>query len=138
MKTTQSQSSRALIVRSLAIAAIILGTSLTVTALSPEYLSDDLARRLIGVMLGAVVLIYANAVPKALSPMIEARCNPADSQAIRRFTGWSLVLGGAAYSVAWMVAPIEHANAIAGGLLCFAVMIIIVRIGLGMTRESHG
>ncbi len=137
MTTTSSQSQRTPIVRALIISGLLLGISATLMALSPEHVSAELARRLMGVMLGAIVVIYANAVPKALSPLIQRRCSPADDQAIRRFTGWSLVLGGVAYSLAWMVAPIEHANAIAGGLLCFWVMVIIARIVLGMTRESH-
>ena len=137
MTTNESQSSRASVVRGLIIAALLLGISVTLKMLSPEYLSPELARRLLGALLGLVVIVYANAVPKALSPLIRMRCDPAAEQAIRRFTGWTLALGGVAYAVAWMIAPLQYANALAGGLLAFAVMVVITRLVLGMARELH-
>ncbi|MDB5747244.1 MAG: hypothetical protein JWP72_2092 [Massilia sp.] len=33
---------------------------------APEYLSVEMARRLTGVLLGFVVVVYANAIPKSL------------------------------------------------------------------------
>jgi len=123
--------------RALIIAALLLGIAVVLKVLPPEYLNPELARRLLGVMIGVVVIIYANRVPKALSPLIRMRCDPAGEQAVRRFTGWSLAVGGAAFAIVWMFAPLRHANSLSGGLLCAAVMIVIVRIVLGMARESH-
>jgi len=90
MTTNSSRSSHASIVRGLIIAALLLAVSLLLAALSPDHLSPELARRLLGVLMGAVVVVYANAVPKALTPLILTRCDPGAEQAMRRFTGWSL------------------------------------------------
>lgn len=135
MTNTESPSSSRPIVRSLTIAAVILGVTFLLVSLAPEYISTGLSHRLLGVMLGLVVIGYANAVPKALAPLMQRR-NPAAEQAVRRFTGWSLLLGGVGYAMAWAIAPLEYANAIAGGILSFAVMTVIARIVLGMARET--
>ncbi len=123
--------------RALVIAALLLGVSAMLAVLSPEYLSSELSRRLLGVLLGFVVIIYANTVPKALAPLIQMRCDPASEQAMRRFTGWTLALGGAGYAVTWIIAPLQHANALSGGLLCTALMVVIARLILGMVREPR-
>lgn len=76
-------------------------------------------------------------VPKALAPLIQMRCDPASEQAMRRFTGWTLALGGAGYAVTWIIAPLQHANALSGGRLCTALMVVIARLILGMVREPR-
>ncbi len=135
MTNNESLSSSRPIVRSLITAVVILGVALLLRRLSPEYLSPGLTHRLLGVMLGLVVIFYANAVPKALTRLMHRR-DPAAEQAVRRFTGWTLLLGGVGYVMAWILVPLEYANATAGGLLAFAVMTVIARIVLGMARES--
>jgi hypothetical protein len=61
--------------------------------------------------MGAVVVICANAVPKVLTPLIQSRCDPIAHQAIRRFTGWSLVIGGAAWATARKHLPVTDVGA---------------------------
>ncbi|MBY0573375.1 MAG: hypothetical protein K2P84_06805, partial [Undibacterium sp.] len=87
------------ILRALIFAALFLGATLAIRLLSPEYLSAELAQRLLGVMMGCVVIFYSNVVPKTLTPLTRMRCDPNTEQSIRRFTGWSLVLGGLGYAV---------------------------------------
>jgi hypothetical protein len=89
---------------------------------------------MMGVLLGAIVVVYANAVPKALTPLIQVRCELAEEQAMRRFTGWSLVLGGVAYALAWLSAPLESANMIAATCLGLAVLLVIGRFAWTMVR----
>lgn len=55
------------------------------------------------------------------------RCSPATEQSIRRFTGISLVLGGLGFALAWMVAPIDAANAVAGTVLGVALLVVALR-----------
>ncbi len=135
--TSEFQAPNASIVRGLLMAGIILGVAVTLRLLSPDHPSPEIARRLMGVLLGVVVVVYANAVPKALSPFIQLRCEPAAEQAMRRFTGWSLVLGGAAYVIAWVVAPIEIANLISGVVLGAALALVVLRMAFAIARGAR-
>lgn len=128
MTTNRTTDRRANIWRGLILAALLLSAAVVTKRVSPEYLSPDLARRLLGVLMGAVVVIYANAVPKVLTPLIQSRCDPIAHQAIRRFTGWILVLGGAAYAVAWAIAPYRYADVLAASFLGASVLLVVTRI----------
>jgi len=113
--------------RSLITAALILVTSAALALASPTYVNADLAQRLFGVMLGAVVVLYANAIPKALIPLARMRCDPATEQGLRRFTGWALVLGGVGYAMAWLFAPMTSAWILAIALLGTALLVVLLR-----------
>jgi hypothetical protein len=120
--------------RGLIVAAVFLGLAAAIRLLSPEHLSHDLGQRLLGVTMGLVVAFYANAVPKALSPLILMRCDPAAEQAMRRFTGWCLALGGAAYAVTWLIAPVPIAKIVATSLLGAALLLVVARIALKIKK----
>jgi len=106
--------------RAVVVAGFILAASALLAWASPEYLDPEWARRLGGVLLGGVVVAYANAVPKALSRRM--RCTtPGADQAARRLAGWALVLGGLGYMLAWLLAPLHLAGMIGGLTLGFAV-----------------
>lgn len=137
MTTNQSTDFRAEIVRGLILAGVLIGVSLLLKHLSPRFLSPDAATRSSGVLMGAVVVVYANSAPKILKPLIETRCDPASDQAIRRFTGWSLVLGGAAYAAAWAIAPWKNADVLASGFLAASVLLVAARVGWGIWRKRH-
>ncbi len=133
--TNQLPAPRDAILRGFTIAAAIIVIAIVLKLLSPNYISPNLATRLLGVLLGAVVVIYANAVPKALSPLIRMRCDPVAEQAMRRFTGWSLALGGLGYVIAWLVAPIESASTIAMCLLGASMLLVVGRFVLSGTSK---
>jgi len=128
MITDRSRTSRAPIGRALLVAAALLGATVALKRLAPTHLGPDTARRLLGVLLGAVVVGYANAVPKALPPFLRMRCEPVAEQAMRRFTGWSLALGGAGYAGAWAIAPLAYANVLAATLLGTALLLVVLRL----------
>ncbi len=95
-------------------ALFILGAAAVLAWASPAYLDPEWSRRLAGALLGGVVVVYANAIPKALSKRM--RCaSPGADQAARRFAGWALVLGGLGYMLAWLAAPL-HLSGMVGGL----------------------
>lgn len=112
-------------------ALIVAGLFLSVTAvlklLSPDYVEADLARRLVGILMGCIVVLYANAVPKQLTPLAALRCSPAKEQSIRRFTGASLVVGGAGYALAWILAPVDSANVVGAAVLGCSLLLVAVR-----------
>lgn len=138
MMTDRLQDSRSAIARGLIVAGVLLGVSFALRLAVPDYLSPNAAHRTLGVLMGGVVIIYANAVPKALTPLIQLRCEPAAEQAMRRFTGWVLVCGGVAFSLTWAIAPLAHANVIAGSLLGTALLLVIARVALAMPSRSRG
>ena len=78
-------------------------------------------------LLGSVVLVYANAIPKLLVGRARSASSTAADQAARRFAGWSIVLGALGYMLAWLLAPLAHAALIGGGLLALSLLAAIVR-----------
>jgi hypothetical protein len=113
--------------RSILAAGAIVGIAAALAWLAPAHISAELAQRLMGALLGAVVVVYANAIPKLLVARARLRCTPAQDQAARRFAGWSLVLGGAGYMLAWLLAPLAIAALLGGALLASALLIAVLR-----------
>lgn len=119
-------------------AALILAVSGALAWASPAYVSDELAQRLVAAMLGAVVVVYANAIPKTLTALAQLRCSPEREQAARRFAGWSLVLGGVGYMLAALFAPLASMHLVGGGVLGVALLAAILRCtGIG-SRAARG
>ncbi len=131
----ESQRSPFSIAHALIVAALLIGGSLTLVLLTPDVISRDLARRLLGVMLGAFVVYYANTVPKVLPPLV--RGNAAAEQSMRRFTAWSIALGGLGYMAAWAFAPLEDANLIAVTCLGGALIVVGARGFQFRSRRHH-
>ncbi len=113
--------------RSLLAAGVIIAMSAALSWLAPAYISTELSQRLLGALLGAVVVVYSNAIPKLLVARARLHCTPAEDQAARRFAGWSMVLGGVGYMLAWLFAPIAIAALIGGAVLAAALLMAIVR-----------
>ena len=137
MTTNRTTDFRAEITRGVILAALLLGASLAAKRLSPQYVNPDLAHRLLGVLMGAVVVIYANTVPKTLTPLLQTRCEPSAAQAVRRFTGWSLVIGGAAYALAWASAPLRIADLLAVSFLGASVLLVAARVAWSISKRKH-
>jgi hypothetical protein len=113
--------------RALAGAAFILAASAVLRWASPGYIDIETAQRLTGVLLGLVVVVYANVIPKSLVALGRMRCDPAREQAARRFAGWSMVLGGLGYSAAAWWAPLASMHLIGGAILAVALAAAILR-----------
>ncbi len=90
------------------------------------YIGAETAQRVIQVAIGFMVVYFANLAPKTLEPLV-AGCEPSRIQALQRFCGWTLVLGGLGYSLAWLVAPIEHAAISAIAILGTGVLMVAAR-----------
>ncbi|PWF49102.1 hypothetical protein C7C56_008205 [Massilia glaciei] len=118
--------------RSILAAAFILGASAALAWLAPDYISAEWSQRLLGALLGAVVVAYSNAIPKILTARARAASSPAADQAARRFAGWSLVLGGLGYMGASLFAPIGMASLVGAGLLGTGLLLAVLRcLGVG-------
>jgi hypothetical protein len=111
--------------RALTIAAIYLSTALVLNELRQRHLvGDEAVVRLMGMLMGAVVIVSANAIPKRLVPLARLSCAPAREQTLRRFCGWAGVLGGLGYTLAYALAPIAVAGKLAICLLAPAVLVV--------------
>jgi hypothetical protein len=108
--------------RDVLIATAFVGVAAALTLLAPEHV--NLTKRLLGVMAGAMVVFYANTIPKALKPLATLT-DPARADALQRFVGWCLVLGGLGYALAWIVVPFDYVIPVAitvlGSSLALAV-----------------
>lgn len=111
--------------RSLLIAAVCLLLAVMLNELGPRHVvSAETVERLIGMLMGAVVIVYANAIPKMLVPLARLSCDPAREQTLRRLCGWTLVLGSLGYMLAFALAPIAIAGTLAICLLAPAVVAV--------------
>ena len=111
--------------RALAIAALYLLAALMLTQLRlHQVISAEAVQRLMGVLMGAVVILSANLIPKRLVPLARLSCDPAREQTLRRFCGRVLVLGGLGYTLAFALAPIAIAATLAMCLLAPAAIAV--------------
>ncbi len=113
--------------RALLGAGFILAMAGALRWATPAYIDADLAPRFMGVLLGAIVVCYANVIPKSLTSLVRLRCAPEREQAARRFAGWSLVLGGLGYMLAALFAPLAAMHLIGGSLLGLSLLAAILR-----------
>lgn len=124
MSTTSTPRSR--FWRDLIMASSLIGVALMLAFFRPAGLSAETGMRGLGALMGLMVAVYANEVPKRL-PQV-SRCDPARQQSLRRFIGWMLVLGSLGYAVAWIAVPIRIAPFAAILALGTALTIVLGRI----------
>ena len=111
--------------RSLSLAALYLLTAVALNGLRQrDVVSAETAARLMGILMGSVVLVWANAIPKRLVPLARLSCDPAREQTLRRFAGRVMVLGGLGYTLAYALAPIAIASKLATCILAPAVIVV--------------
>ncbi len=107
----------------LAGAGLILGISMLAVIAQELALIQaepgELSKRAWGLIMGSLVTVYANVIPKQAASHSKAK--------MLRFGAWSLVLGGIGYSLAWLFAPLASASLIANGILGTAVAVVVAR-----------
>jgi len=87
--------------QSIALGALILSLAL-IARLGWLDALGDFGERSRGIIAGAIVVFVANTIPK--------QTGSARALAMRRAIGWAMVLGGLAYSLAWLLLPLSYAN----------------------------
>ncbi len=110
--------------RPLALALFYAALLVATSVLGRHYLDAATAVRLNGVTMGVLLVAWANTMPKMLVPLDRLACDPAREQALRRFAGWAMVLGGLGYTLAFALAPIAIAATLAMCLLAPAVVAV--------------
>jgi CBS domain containing-hemolysin-like protein len=103
---------------SLALAALIIATSLgIIVAQKTGVLSVDTGTR-VGMLINTLVVAYfGNLIPKAIVPNERAR-------AARRFAGWALASTGLVSAGLWIFAPIDVATPATIALIGTAVVVV--------------
>lgn len=117
--------SRQALRRALSIAVLYLLTSMALNVLRQHHaIGDEMAVRLMGMLMGAVVVMSGNAIPKTLVPLARLSCAPSREQTLRRVCGWAAVLGGLGYTLAYALAPMTIAGQLANGILAPAFVVV--------------
>jgi hypothetical protein len=94
-----------------AAAAFLLAAAASLRyAESVDMLAAGGAKRSIQVLIGLGLAAYANFMPKQLGRARRSRHAESRAQALLRFGGWSLTLGGLAYAGLWAFAPLQMAG----------------------------
>ena len=123
--------------KALLFAGALIALTLAVVALDKGgHIGDQTSKRVIQVAIGLMVVYFANLAPKTLEPLTE-RVSPARGQALQRFSGWALVLGGLGYALAWLVAPFDYAAITSMAILGTCFLLVVGRCAWTFkTREQ--
>jgi hypothetical protein len=99
----------------------------------------DVSRRATMIVTAAFFVFTGNAMPKTLTPLASLQCDGAKIQAFQRFAGWTWVLSGLAFGIAWLVLPIDLAKPVSLVLLMTGMLLVagqMVRLRLRRRREA--
>jgi len=110
--------------------AIVLAFSAMDTADIMGGAGSDMTKRAFGVMMGVVLIVIGNVMPKHLQPFMDNAVGAAKAQAMRRFAGWMFVLAGLGHALAWLILPIAQANLVGMAVVAGAIVLLIVRWAL--------
>jgi hypothetical protein len=96
----------------------------------------DLSERAMMAILGAFFVFTGNAIPKTLRPLSPLPEDAARVQAFQRFAGWTWVLTGLVFAIAWLILPLRFAESTSFLLLPAAILLILVQY-LRLRRTGH-
>jgi uncharacterized membrane protein (UPF0136 family) len=122
-------SSRRNVTMSLVVAGALLSAALGAKAL--EHMGwaggSDIAARTNGIMEGAILVVFSNAIPKRMSS--------ANALAMLRTVGRAFVIGGFGYACAWLVLPLRLADTVAP-VIVLASIVVAAASYTGWHRSS--
>lgn len=96
----------------------------------------DLARRVVGVLLGVYFIVDGNRTPKMmLVPASYFAAAP--TQRLLRVTGWTWVAIGAAYALVWLMLPIDLADPISAILIFSGFLLFCVQFFLSARQARQ-
>lgn len=124
-------SSRRNVTTSIVMAGAVLSVALGTKAL--EHIGwiaagSDIAARTNGVMMGAILVVLSNAIPK--------RMTSANALAMLRTIGMALVIGGFGYACAWLVLPLRFAGTVAQ-VIVLASLAVAAASYIGWRRSGN-
>ena len=108
------------------LAFLILGSSLVFGLLQTNGLIDaSIGKRSYGIVMGFVLIVTGNHLPKTVRSMTASRCDPARLMAAELFAGRVFVLAGIIYVAVWIFGPLDQVNLLSSlvGLSAFALVL---------------
>jgi hypothetical protein len=89
---------------------IIVVAGGTKIAAAQGFIGSAWPARAVMAVIGTVLMVTGNAIPKTLIPLSACSWDPATLQRLQRRAGWTFALAGAALAIAWLVLPQSLAN----------------------------
>ena len=126
---------------SLAVAGVILGAAALLRyADGAGYIDGDFARRSMQVLIGLVLALYANYMPKDIGRARGSLRAAEAAQAALRMGGWSITLAGLASAALWAFAPLAFADLASMLVVATALLVTLVYAGWAFTtcRRARG
>ena len=100
---------------------LTLGMLLIAATRRAHLLDAALAKRAIGLIVGVLVMVTGNFLPKT-QPLKALHVRSSSAIAAERFAGWALFLGGAVYASLFLFAPLRLARPLSS---CVGIAIIL-------------
>ncbi len=91
---------------------LLLGAMIMTVAKQLELLDGDVIKRIVGINTGLMLIVLGNYMPKKNQATTgECGCpSKSSSSSIQRFLGWTFVLGGLLYTLAWITLDLDQAG----------------------------
>lgn len=99
------------IAQALALAAVFLGVAFALRyAGETGWISENLSRRIVQVIIGLGLAAYGNLMPKQTGKLRGSARAETAAQAALRVGGWSMALAGLVYAALWAFSPLAFAD----------------------------
>jgi uncharacterized membrane protein YeiB len=115
--------------------AVTLGAVMVVIPLAVQLaetygvLNDpDSGKRTVMIIIGLYLAATGNSLPRMLPPVSLMQGNAARVQAFQRFLGWTWMLFGLGFAIAWLVLPIDAAGPVSVALVAAAFIFTVVQL----------
>lgn len=117
-----------------AIAGLVLVVVAFAVARQQELMDPELARRIVAMALGLMLVVIGNALPKLVRPLSAHAHDPARVMAAERYAGRTFVAAGLVFAALWAFAPAAHVMRLSAlvGLSAFGLVAVSrLRLTLG-------
>lgn len=95
----------------------------------------EFSQRSLFVIMGIFLVLTGNTIPKRLARLPRAAEDAARSQSFYRFAGWTWVITGLVFGLAWLVLPLNAAGTATFIILPIGMALIAVRCMFFMPRQ---
>lgn len=107
--------------------ATLVGSAAVVVLKKNGVIDGDMAERALGVILGVILVVYANFIPKQVS-----RSAPR----AKRVIGWTFVLAYLSYAAIWAFAPMQYTLAGSISVVLAALLVTLAYCAMKRTKAA--
>jgi hypothetical protein len=107
-------------------------------ALAKEFglVGGELAKRAVGMAIGAVLIVTGNVLPKFALPLSMRTQNPERAMATERFAGRTFCLTEFVFVAAWLFVPLEHVKLVSS-LVGLGAFCVVIAAWVRSVRSEH-